>query len=306
MKVPKIDSDKQHAKWARLAFPLLVAQARKQEPMAYIHLSEKLNEHPEKPAPQAPPARALGDILGIIGDTIIATEKEWGADKIPPITALVGKKGKKGETIPSRGCSGFVAHFLGRPGVKSEDLATEEWEDLRKKIYNFPDWGKLLAHHGLVDNGGSESHEGEAESSEEKTDRRWGGEKESPEHKRLAEYVAMNPGIVGLPEGVAPGDYGENEKILRSNDKPDVFFQSGALSFAVEVKSRRSDGYESDLRRGIYQCVKYRAVLRAQQKADGKDENAEAVLVTEGEFPANLRRTADILGVEVFDSVKPK
>lgn len=62
---------------------------------------------------------------------------------------------------------------------------------------------------------------------------------------------------------------------------------------AVEVKSIRS-GYD-DLKRGIYQCVKYREVKIAEMQP--YDADVEAILVTERELPPDLLERARLLGV---------
>ena len=61
---------------------------------------------------------------------------------------------------------------------------------------------------------------------------------------------------------------------------------------AIEVKSRDSNW--ADLQRGIYQCVKYQAVLRAQVQGE---RTVRSLLVTGSELRpdlANLATTPDI------------
>ncbi|MDQ1109307.1 hypothetical protein QE424_002466 [Stenotrophomonas rhizophila] len=52
---------------------------------------------------------------------------------------------------------------------------------------------------------------------------------------------------------------------------------SGKQRLAVEVKT--STCSEDDLMRGVYQCVKYRAILRAEQLATRRVPNGDAVLI---------------------------
>lgn len=75
------------------------------------------------------------------------------------------------------------------------------------------------------------------------------------------------------------GDFttGTNEKLLSSGDRLDAHFDNGRHRLAVEVKTSRCS--EDELQRGVYQAVKYRAVLRAEQKAIRHVPNGEAVLV---------------------------
>lgn len=97
---------------------------------------------------------------------------------------------------------------------------------------------------------------------------------ESAEHRALREWVCANPefvtGDIKVPEG-------DTETRLASADRVDATFALGTRYWAVEVKSWRSD--DADHFRGIYQCVKYRAVAVAME--DIEATSVTAVLVTE-------------------------
>jgi hypothetical protein len=82
----------------------------------------------------------------------------------------------------------------------------------------------------------------------------------------------------------------------------DVFFQHGNDSIAVEVKSSLSS--EADIVRGIFQCVKYRALLEAQQAADGNAQSARAILALEAKLPSKFQALKNILGIELVDEIK--
>ena len=70
---------------------------------------------------------------------------------------------------------------------------------------------------------------------------------------------------------------------------------------AAETKSKISD--VADIYRGLYQCVKYRAVIEAYQSELGNLPSCRTVLVIENEFPQELTELKNVLGVEVIDSV---
>ena len=70
-----------------------------------------------------------------------------------------------------------------------------------------------------------------------------------------------------------------------SGDKVDVMFIAHDKFRAVEVKSLKSN--DDDLKRGIYQCVKYREVKSAEIAPYEAD--VEAILVVEPELPLGLR-----------------
>jgi len=73
---------------------------------------------------------------------------------------------------------------------------------------------------------------------------------------------------------------------------------------AAEVKSSLSN--TADIVRGLFQCVKYRAVMAAAQAAEGLAREARAVLVLEGNLGQELVPLRNILGVEVFEKVSQK
>jgi hypothetical protein len=126
---------------------------------------------------------------------------------------------------------------------------------------------------------------------------RGGGE--SREHRRLKFYVLENYLRIGLK-----GKHiGRVEELLLSGDQVDVFFENKAQGrlVGVEVKSRISS--EADLIRGVFQCVKYRAVLKASEeyeasRAGGWSQRTVGVLlVTERPLPAQIGELAKRLGV---------
>ena len=65
----------------------------------------------------------------------------------------------------------------------------------------------------------------------------------------------------------------------------DVWFMSVGEQLAVEVKSRRSK--MPDIERGIFQCVKYRALLKAQSQVArfSTKQNIRVLLVSEQPAP---------------------
>ena len=76
-----------------------------------------------------------------------------------------------------------------------------------------------------------------------------------------------------------------------------MWFVTPDEQLAVEVKSSRSN--DTDLRRGVYQCVKYRALLEARLAVDKLEARVRARLVSEVKLPSHAVRIAEMLGVEV-------
>ena len=119
----------------------------------------------------------------------------------------------------------------------------------------------------------------------------FGGRGEGENHRALRLWVLQNPAAI-FPKLVQVS--AKTEYLLPSADRIDVLYDAVGLRFALEVKSK--DSNEADLARGIYQCVKYRAVLRAITS----DETAEvrAVLVTERALPSQLQAEARRLSIQ--------
>ena len=124
---------------------------------------------------------------------------------------------------------------------------------------------------------------------------------EGKAHKKLKQYVKRTPGILGLPRRAA--EAADSEYALPSGDSVDVMFCHKGKMIAVEVKSKKSN--RDDIRRGIFQCVKYQAVTEATFKDNGKKPDVRSVLVLGGPLPAGLKATRKRLGVEVIENVRP-
>lgn len=90
---------------------------------------------------------------------------------------------------------------------------------------------------------------------------------------------------------------------MPSRDRLDVFFDTEDEWVGVEVKAARSD--DADVLRGLFQCVKYKAILTAMLLTEQKDADARAVLVLEGLLPTQLLPLKNMLGIQVIESVVP-
>ena len=113
---------------------------------------------------------------------------------------------------------------------------------------------------------------------------------EGKNHKALREWVKDNPGRVERRLRDVKAD---TEVELLSGDRVDVVYYAKREIVAIEVKSRDSNW--ADLRRGIYQCVKYEAVLRAQER---KSRSVRSLLVTESELYDDLEQLAKKLRIQ--------
>ena len=259
---------------ARAMLPILVRQTMASEKISYGNLGRELDLHP----------RVLRHSLDCIGKTLLELGERWQED-IPPIQGLVVNQ--------STGMPGDSVNFL--YGQKIDPRQKEAIvEAILGKVFSYPKWYDVLEELGLS------RVEPLNPDFEQPTDRR-GGTAESEAHKRLKDYIARHPRSVGLYKSLAPG---ETEYRLPSGDIPDVLFQNTRRRIAVEVKSHISK--EADLRRGLFQCVKYRAILRACRSLEGGTYEADALLAVEGSLPKELIPVRNTLGIKVIENVRVK
>ncbi len=105
---------------------------------------------------------------------------------------------------------------------------------------------------------------------------------EGPNHKALRLWVRDNPGLVRRKYANATS---ATEVVLDSADRVDVVFKLNDEVLAIEVKSR--DSNDLDLRRGVFQCIKYRAVLDAMDIR--QTSSVKSMLVTETDLPGEIK-----------------
>jgi len=228
----------------------------------------------------------IGAVAGALMNDIMEQDP-----KAPLINVIIARP----DGIPGRGASGYLAN-------RYKDASLRDWENVsrkkklevvereRNKIFEYPHWQKIAtALYGKIRPLAKPNLQGNEHDFPPLSAR--GGEAESPEHRRLKIWVSENPekiGLKALPQSV------KVEAKLLSGDEIDVLFSTGMSFHAVEVKSSRSN--DADFLRGIYQCVKYREVKRAEHAPF--DASVEAILVTEASIPPELAERAALLGVK--------
>lgn len=172
-------------------------------------------------------------------------------------------------------------------------------ERLHESVWSFNEWRKIGKKAFGAEFVPPAAVEGESDGKSRRLG--WGGPPESEEHRKLKEYVAEHPSEFGAPKECKEGMV---EWRLLSTDEIDVWFMSVGEQLAVEVKSRRSS--MADIERGIFQCVKYAALLEAQSHVARftTKQSIRALLVSEQPLSSKLTRWANKLGVEV-QVIKP-
>ena len=236
-----------------------------------------------------------GHPAGTIGNALIETEEEWG-DAIPPLNALIVNQTTQ---LPGDGVNWYLEKYA-EPEEHVDDMSLNEKraivEEIHADIFSYEYWDDLLEEYELepLDDGLEEDDQDDDEISKP-TRGGWSGKAESDEHKKLKEFIANNPDAVGLGKKSKKGIV---EYLFPSSDKADVVFKNGSKYLGVEVKSLISN--DDDINRGIFQCVKYQSLLRAEQKALMLPPTARAVLVVERQLPSGLQNLSYILGIKVI------
>lgn len=278
--VEPISGEMVYQKKAREALPLLVRQAEAGETIYYSDLALELG---------MPNPRNLNYVLGSIGSTLENLSKAW-KEEVPPIQCVVIAKSSG---IPGEGIGWFLEKTK---DYKSLSLKQQEeiYKASSRKVFFYPRWNEVLNALQLTPAKADFSSLVKAASGG------WGGG-ESQEHKMLKEYVAKNPAAIGLKTSTTTGD---TEYPLPSGDFVDVSFKGKKLWVFAEVKSALSD--QKDIVRGLFQCIKYKAVGEAVLIAEKQQPNVRALLVLESAFPPTLIPLRNMLGVEVVDRVSPR
>lgn len=227
----------------------------------------------------------IGSVAGTLMNDLLGKDP-----KAPLLNVLITRS----NGIPSKGAASYLADRYQDDRLREWDKVSKDEkltivERERTKIFAYPHWDKLAAElYGKPKD--RRVREPEGNEYDFKAIGGRGGEAESAEHKRLKEWVSKNPGKIGVP---TPQQLTTVEARLLSGDEIDVLFSSGTKFYTVEVKSSRSN--DADFTRGIYQCVKYREVKRAEHAPYKID--IETILITEAELSPKLAERAKLLGV---------
>lgn len=273
----ELKGDKLYQQRARKALPLLVRQAKAEQPIIYSGLAEELD---------MPNARNLNYVLGYIGGALQDLSKKWNIN-IPPIQSLVVNKFTG---IPGEGFWGLAGlESFAKSSLKQKKLLITQ---MLQEIYQFDQWEEVLKEFGL------RPLLNDFAKIQKKISHAGYGGGESEDHKRFKEYVSNNPQVVDLPKSTGKGQI---EYEFPSADAVDVLFIYNKKWIGVEVKAKRSP--IDDIARGIFQCIKYRSLIEAQQMVKQKSPNAETILAIEGHFPKELLFLKNILGIRVVDKI---
>ncbi len=280
--------------YARMALSILVAHVFQQQdgvmpPITYRRLAELLGRRNRHGAPWA---RGLGFVLGRVTELIDGVRSRL-TESPPFLTSTVVLSSGPNAGLPDKGMRGV---WPGYETMSRDEKRAKLAAEFQRVLAYGSRWNEVLRLAGLP------AVEPPVSSNGKPVPGGWGGG-ESEAHLALKHYVRDHPDLVG-----ARADWDARlEYALRSADELDVMFISDRIWIGVEVKSRVSDGNIADYERGIYQVVKYRAVLGAQARIDFLDAQPtiRVVLLLELELPAVYRALAAQLHVTVIEGIVP-
>lgn len=223
----------------------------------------------------------IGDQLGNV-ETVMRELRKMTGEDVPTLNALVKKNG-----IPS---DGFVFVYPNYNGLTlSEKLVFVA--GINEKALNYQKWDWVLDQLGLQPSKIITEQELEAISVH-------GGGGEGKEHKAIKEFVYNNPESLGI-NGVIRK---ETEYPLPSGDRIDVYFETSDCRYAIEVKPSTSP--DDDIIRGIFQCVKYKAVMEAIRKIGYDKYAVRTLLVTASGLSERNKKLAEALNVPYTENYK--
>lgn len=273
-----LGGDKLYQVRARATLPYLVRYAKAGRTVYYSDLAKELN---------IPNARSFNFILGAIGNVLLDIAHSPGWQKIPPIQCIVISKSTE---LPGDGVGWFISDLKDFNKLSKKQKKNRVQKQL-EEIFAYQDWDLVLNYLSL------DPLELDLEEKLEKAkSMRGGGESES--HRKFKEFVSKNPGSIGLNHALANGLM---EQPLPSGDTLDILFTDKELKIGVEVKSQIS-GTE-DILRGIFQCVKYKHIIEAEQIVEGILPNSRVILALEGKLPEKLVMAKNLLDIEVIDGI---
>lgn len=245
----------------------------------------------------------MGHVAGYLIEQI--HDVEPGAPLIN--TLVVSQK----DRMPSKGAGPFMAKRFGKPKLAQDnakklypelwrktyqkaaaevyDLGVDEWLRIYEKVF-----GAKLSKRKI-----DEINRDQVDGTE-RDGRQFGGGGEGKHHKALRLWVRDNPGEIRAAYRNARTD---TEWLLDSADRVDAVFFKGKETIVLEVKSRISN--RDDLYRGVFQCVKYRAVAAAMDPR-GKDAPITAFLVTEEAPPGEIKDLLRLHSIKHFQAPKER
>lgn len=263
---------------ARGALPILVRQALAEQPIIYEALAAELG---------MPNPRNLNYVLGAISQAMNQLGDANGIS-IPPIQFVVVRKDSR---VPGDAVGWYARGDAAEYGALSRRERRILAQREHALVFAFPHWLAVLDAYDLAP---SEV----AIPSRVELMPQLSGESEA--HRALKERIAREPALVGF-KGRPLSTSLEHE--FPSRDSVDVLVTGRADRLCIEVKSHEAP--QSEIVRGLFQCVKYQALAAAVASIEGNSHEVRTVLALGGKLSAALRPLANTIGVVVVDGLTP-
>jgi len=275
---------------ARLSMPILLWAANNNRVITYGQLAEELERRHGEPVNKR--MTLYGKPAGKIGYFI---ERLWGelGTTIPPLNAIIVNKSSG---LPGNGVDNYVRRFLKKGFRKrlTEANKRSQTQFVVDQVLHY-NWREVIDYLGITDLPPVSVLTELVPIPLPPFRQPDGSYGESDQHKNLKEWAKKNPKHFARFGKFA---IGKNEYLLASGDRLDVYFEKKDMRVAVEVKA--SNAPESELYRGVFQCVKYRATLEAMGLANAEFRQVFAVLLTTARIPAGVYQLARRLNIEIM------
>ena len=222
----------------------------------------------------------IGMQLGNV-ETVMRELRRVSGEDVPTLNALL-KRPKEG--IPAYGFD-FVYPNYNKltPSEKKVFVA-----GINEKALNYQKWDWVLNELGLKPVQIITTDELESIGTHS-------GSGEGKEHKAIKDYIYNHSDSIEINSPLRR----ETEYPLPSGDRLDVYFETANERLAIEVKPTTSP--DDDITRGIFQCVKYKAVMEAIRKIDYTKYTINTLLVTAGELSERNKKLAEVLEVKYIE-----
>lgn len=278
--IDEVIPQKRSRELVRLIIPILIRWAKQgQTKKTYNHLIKELGYNIFS---------GIGRQLGNVDQVFKRFRVESGDKTIPMLNTLVKDKNTM---LPSEGFSIVYPNYetmtneekkLLVIGLDTQATEYQNWEWVLTSLELMPSVIDTAASETAIRSGKFNGTGGEGEN-----------------HKKLKEYVYNYPESVGI-KNVKDR---EMEYNLLSGDRVDILFVlNDGAKIAVEIKPSTSP--EADVLRGLYQCVKYKSIMDAEDKVHGNKANNSTILVIGGELSSENRKVREILGINVKEKVE--
>ena len=272
--------------WALKMIPVLVrwAQGAWDKPHYYSDLTAAVGLKTNQ----------IGRVMGTIQGILENLGKQSGKGKIPPLNAIVANKDTG---LPSEGFDIVDSNY----SKLTPDSQKAMVRGLNQKAHLY-DWKWVLDALGL-----EPAKIYLSEDFKKMKSSGYGAGGEGKEHKSIKEYICAHPESIGIKKV----EFAETEHILLSGDRLDVYFeykdrkrkgQKLLQNRHVAVEVKPSTAPEEDITRGIFQCVKYQAVMDAARIADYGNYDNEVILVLAGEMSKSNKQLAQDLDINFFEN----